>query len=110
VSRPNFLFDSAKIRRRKIDEKDSDSSKLEYIKELLETKNENILNRVERTEQEMKELKSDMKEISRSISEVNQRLEDGFLGIHERLNKHIDNHSQIQPKPYTGQERRGGNR
>jgi uncharacterized protein YlxW (UPF0749 family) len=89
--------------RKKIDEKDSDSSKLEYIKELLETKNEALNERIERTEKSVER-------IERNIEGLVNKMDEGFRGVYSRLNDHIDRDQALLAKSYQGQERRGGAR
>lgn len=91
----------AKIAQKKDNESDSD--KLDFIKELLETKNDALTERIERTEKSVER-------IERNIEGLVSKMDEGFRGVHKRLDEHIDNSEKIQSKPYQGYERRGGAR
>jgi biopolymer transport protein ExbB/TolQ len=91
----------AKIAQKKDNESDSD--KLDFIKELLETKNDALTERIERTEKSIER-------IERNVEGLVSKMDEGFRSVHKRLDEHIDSSSQILPKPYYGQERRGGAR
>ena len=91
----------AKIAQKKDNESDSD--KLDFIKELLETKNDALNERIDRTEKSVER-------IERNIEGLIKKMDDGFLGVYQRLNDHIDRDAQVQSKPYYGQERRGSSR
>ena len=87
--------------RKKVDDKESDSSKLDFIKELLETKNDALAERIDRTEKSIERIES-------SVVGLMQKMDDGFRSVHSRLDNHLESHRSIQSEPYTGQECRGG--
>lgn len=70
---------------------DENSDKLDIIKELLESKIDNLEKRQDK--------------IETSIEKLVEKIDQGFRSVHARLDDHLNNHQAIQSE-YKGAERR----